>query len=308
MTHAVSRRLAWGCVLFLSAVLSVVAQAPRDPALDESYRQSFEKWKTDLVADRKQNWLTLVGLFWLKPGENSFGSDDGNAFVLPKGTAPAKAGTFDLEGKDVTVKFLPGVSGLVAGNNVTSARLDPDASGHPTTLEFGSLRMLVIRRGQRVGVRVKDMRSPAVETYRGATFYPLSATYRIKASWVQSDGKKTVQVPNVLGDVTAAPVVGEAQFRMAGREVSLAAVGGDPTRGLFIIFSDPTRKTETYPAGRFLDTEPVKDGVVVLDFNRAYNPPCSVTPYATCPLPPRENHIPIAIPAGEKYDHSQKHR
>src|SRR5207244_3125455 len=102
-----------------------------------------------------------------------------------------------------------------------------------------------------------------------------------------------VQVPNVLGDVTATPVVGEAHFSLGGQELRLTAVGGDPEHGLFIIFNDPTRKTDTYPAGRFLDTEAVKNGKVLLDFNRAYNPPCALTPYATCPLPPKENQLAV---------------
>jgi uncharacterized protein (DUF1684 family) len=283
------------------------AQAPREPALDASYQQSFDKWKADLVDDRKQNWLTLVGLFWLKPGQNSFGSDPGNALALPGATAPAHAGSFQVQGTEVSVNFLTGVSGMIAGKPATAGKLDPDVSGHPTVVELGSLRMYVIRRGQRVGIRVKDLKSLAVEKYRGATFYPLSAAYRISATWVPSDGKKTVQVPNVLGDVTTTPVVGEARFTLAGQEVRLSAVGGDESHGLFIIFSDMTRKTETYPAGRFLDTDAVAGGKVLLDFNRAYNPPCSVTAYATCPLPPKENQLAIEIPAGEKYDHSQKH-
>jgi uncharacterized protein (DUF1684 family) len=146
---------------------------------------------------------------------------------------------------------------------------------------------------------------PAARAYRGPMFYPLDASYRVTADWVPSDGKRTVQVPNVLGDVTATPVVGEARFTLAGSEVG--GSGGDATHGLFIIFSDLTRKTDTYPAGWFLATEAVTDGKVLLDFNRAYNPPCSVPPYATCPLPPSENQLSIAIPAGEKYDRAQGH-
>ena len=284
-----------------------LAQAQAAPVLDQDYRQSFEKWKTDLVEDRRQNWLTLVGLFWLKPGENTFGSDPGNALVLPAGSVPSKAGWFDLQGKNVSIKFLDGVGGKVSGNPVTTARLDPDVSGHPTVVELGSLRMHVIQRGDRSGIRVKDLKSPAVDKYRGATFYPLSAAYRISAAWIPGDGNRTVIVPNVLGDATTTPVVGEAHFAIDGHEVQLSAVGGDTQHGLFFIFNDMTRKTETYPAGRFLETEPVKDGKVVLDFNRAYNPPCAVTPYATCPLPPKEDQLIVNIPAGEKYDHSQKH-
>lgn len=207
----------------------------------------------------------------------------------------------------MTLKFREGVAGTVGGIAVSTSRLDSDVSGHPTVVEVGSLRMHLIRRGERSGIRVKDLKNPAAEKYRGATFYPLNAAYRISAEWVPGDGKRTVIVPNVLGDATSTRVVGEARFQINGQEVVLSAVGGDGEHGLFFIFSDMTRKTETYPAGRFLDTEPVKDGKIVLDFNRAYNPPCSVTPFATCPLPPKEDQLTIRIAAGEKYDHSQKH-
>lgn len=281
--------------------------AANDPAITVEYRQAFEKWKSELVEDRRENWLTLVGLFWLKPGDNSFGSDASNTIVLPNGTAPAHAGIFRLQGKDVTVAFRPGVSASVAGKPAGAMKLDPDVSGHPTVVELGSLRMHVIQRGDRCGIRVKDLKSPAAAKYRGADFYPLGAVYRINATWVPGDGKRTVLVPNILGDATASPVIGEAHFTMDGRELRLSATSGDQEHGLFFIFSDTTRKTETYPAGRFLMTGPVKDGHLLLDFNQAYNPPCAVTPYATCPLPPKENQLPVSIAAGEKFDHTQKH-
>jgi uncharacterized protein len=114
-------------------------------------------------------------------------------------------------------------------------------------------------------------------------------------------------VPSVLGDVAPVPVAGTVVFTINGQELRLSDLGGDPAKGLFFVFSDPTSKTETYPGGRFLETEPVVNGTVVLDFNRAYNPPCAVTPYATCPLAPKENRLAVAIPAGEKYNHKLGH-
>jgi hypothetical protein len=131
--------------------------------------------------------------------------------------------------------------------------------------------------------------------------------YRVTATFVPSDGKKTVDVPNVLGDVTPAPVVGEVHFKLNGQDLTLTSFEGDQKEGLSFVISDPTSKTETYPGGRFLDTDSVVDGKVVLDFNRAYSPPCSVTPYATCPLAPKENRLPVALPVGEKYDRKHGH-
>ena len=127
------------------------------------------------------------------------------------------------------------------------------------------------------------------------------------ATWLPSDGKQTVDVPNVLGDVSPTPIAGTAVFKINGQELRLTDLGGDAAKGLFFVFSDPTSKTDTYPGGRFLKTGPVTNGTVVLDFNRAYNPPCAVTPYATCPLAPKENRLSVAIPAGEEYDHKHGH-
>jgi uncharacterized protein len=146
-------------------------------ALDDNYRQAFEKWKAELVDDRNENWLTLVGLFWLKTGENSFGADAGNAIVL-SGPTPSHAGTFRLQGKDVTVDLAEGATGAIQGKAVTNAKLDLDTSGHPTVVELGSLRLLAIQRGEPIGVRVKDFDAPAARTYRGPMFYPLDASHR----------------------------------------------------------------------------------------------------------------------------------
>src|SRR6266849_198389 len=200
--------------LCLAAFASAVLAADQPAAADASYLQSFDKWKAELVDDLKQNWLPLAGLFWLKPGENKFGSDAKNDIVFPKG--PAHTGSFTLQSKDVSVRFEPGVQVTVSSKPYTASKLEPDVSGHATVLEMGSLRFHVIVRGERIGLRLSDL-------------------------------------------------------------------GGDPANGLFFVFSDPTSKTETYPGGRFLETEPVVNGTVVLDFNRAHNPPCAVTPYATCP-------------------------
>jgi uncharacterized protein (DUF1684 family) len=275
------------------------------PAPDAAYLQSFDKWKAELVDDLKTNWLSLAGLFWLKPGENSFGTDTGNAIVFPKG--PAHAGVFDLQGSDVTVRFFPDAHATVDSKPMTTAKLQPDISGNPTVVELGSLRIKAIVRGQRIGIRLKDVDSDQVKNYRGPVFFPLDLSYRVTATWLPSDGKKTVDVPNVLGDTTPTPIAGTVLFKINGQEVRLTALGGEASKGVSFVFNDLTSKTDTYPGGRFLETDPVVNGTVVIDFNRAYNPPCAVTPYATCPLAPKENRLAVAIPAGEKYDRTHGH-
>jgi uncharacterized protein len=281
------------CLAFIHA-----ADSKRTP--DPSYVQSFEKWKTEQTNDLKANWLPLVGLFWLKPGVNAFGSDASNAIVFPKG--PAHAGEFDLDGKEVTLKLQPQTQASIEGKRFTTARLEPDTSQHLTQVSLGTLSFHVIVRGDRVGIRVKDTDSANARNFKGTQFFPLNMDYRVTAKWIPGDGKQTVEVPNVLGDVTAQPVPGSAVFTLQGRDLKLTALEGDPNVDLFFVFSDFTAKSDTYPGGRFLHAGPVTNGTVVLDFNRAYNPPCAVTPYATCPLAPKENGLAVAIPAGEKFD------
>ena len=287
-------------ILLGSAVLFASAPGSAPVAPDAAYVQSFEKWKVEQIDDLKQNWLPLAGLYWLKPGVNSFGTAAENGVVFPKG--PAHAGEFDLEGKDVTVKLRPEARAMIAGKALATTKLDADVSGHPTVIEMASLRFHVIVRGERVGIRVKDLESAAVANFKGLIFYPLDLNYRVTATWEPSDGKKTIDVPDVLGDVTPVPVTGTVVFKINGQEQRLAVLGGDPSKGLSFVFNDLTAKSDTYPGGRFLHTDPVANGTVILDFNRAYNPPCAVTPYATCPLAPKENRLAVAIPAGEKFD------
>ena len=301
--------VAIGVALLLAASYCTAGPGETAPngAPDAAYRGAFEKRKVELTDDLRQNWLSLAGLFWLKPGTNTFGSDPGNQIVLANGGVPAHGGSFDFNGQAVTVKILPGVGATIDGKPTTGAELQSDATEHPTVLEIGSLRMRVIKRGDRIGIRVKDLKSQAAQDYHGPVFFPLNTNYRVTATWVPSGGKRTVDVPNVLGDITPTPVTGEAHFKINGQDVSLTDLGGDPSKGLFFVFNDLTSKTDTYPGGRFLETDPVANGSVVLDFNRAHSPPCAVTPYATCPLAPKENRLAVAIPAGEKYDRKNGH-
>src|SRR5438270_5059266 len=285
------------------AILCLPALSVQPP--DAAYLQSFEKWKSELVDDLKQNWLGLAGLFWLKPGANTFGAASDNSIVLPSG--PAHAGTFQLQGDSVSVEVQKGAPAEIEGKPLSQSKLQADVTGNATVIEMGSLRMHLIQRGKRLGIRVKDLNSEAARNYAGPIFFPLDMSYRVTGAFVPSDGKKRVDVPNVLGDVTPTPIAGEVRFKLNGQDLTLTALSGDPAKGLSFVMGDLTGKTDTYPGGRFLDSDPVIDGKVVLDFNRAYNPPCAVTPYATCPLAPKENRLSVAIAAGEKYDRMHGH-
>jgi uncharacterized protein (DUF1684 family) len=288
--------------LFLSPL--ICAQAPRP---DPAYVREVQHQRAEQLQDLKDNWIPLAGLFWLKPGTNSFGTDASNDIVLPPGTAPASAGVFDRNGDTVTVTLKPGASATIDGRPVTTAALQSDASGKPTILALGRLQMHVVKRQQRLGIRLKDLENPALRSFHPLIYFPIQPGYRVQARWLPAEKGKTINQPDVLGDTTAVPVAGVAQFSLNGQQFTLTPTGGDPAKSLFFVFSDLTSKTDTYPSGRFLDTGPVKDGAIVLDFNTAYNPPCAFTAFATCPLPPKENRLPIAIPAGEKYDRKHGH-
>jgi len=299
-----SLRLAQSIAALLAALVPMAKAGAVEPP-DAAYIESYNRWKAALIRDLKENWLVLAGLFWLTPGATSFGSAADNRIVLPSG--PAHAGTFHLEDDQVWVELEPAIDAKIAGRSQKSTKLTPDTSGQPTVIEMGSLRLYVIERGKRMGIRVKDLNSLAARNYSGPVFFPLDMAYRVTGTFAPANSPRTVEVPNVLGDATPTPVAGEVHFKLNGQDLTLTALGGNPAKGLSFVMSDPTSKTDTYPGGRFLDTDPVVDGKVVLDFNRAYNPPCAVTPYATCPLAPRENRLAARIAAGEMYDRKHAH-
>jgi hypothetical protein len=270
---------------------------------DEAYRAEVAKWRADrearLTADG--GWLTVAGLFWLKEGENRFGTDPAADIALPAGSAPAKAGVFERKGERVTVRLLPGVSGRVGGKPVEGAvALRADTSGASDVLEMGALSLSVIERGGRYGIRLKDKNNAARKSYAGLRWFEVKEDYRVEARWVAYPEPKPVEVPNVLGQTAPMPSPGYAEFTLAGRALRLDAVlEGPEAEELFVIFRDQTSGKETYGAGRFLYAELPKGGKVVLDFNKAESPPCAFTPYATCPLPPRQNRLPVRVEAGE---------
>jgi uncharacterized protein len=276
--------------------------APAAPAADTAYLQEIEALRKDRNEGLKQEdgWFALVGLFWLEPGENRFGSGPDNRVILPEGRSPAFAGTLIREGDAVKVRVAPGVTVTSGGKPVTEAAVTSDAQGKPTVLELGSLSFFVIQRGDKVGVRVKDSKSPALAAFHGLDFYPIQPDWKVDARFEPYNPPKTVPVPNVLGQVSEIPSPGAVVFDWQGKTYRIDALEGSPEGGLFLLFGDKTNGKETYGAGRFLDTDPPKDGKVVVDFNTAYNPPCAFTAFATCPLPPAQNKLAVAIEAGEK--------
>lgn len=302
--RSVSAALALSALLAGGVSLAAPPETPktRKPAVDAAYLQEIEAARKERNEGLKteDGWFTLVGLFWLEPGENRFGSGVDNRVILPEDRSPAFAGTLIREGDAVKVRVAPGVPVTSGGQPVTEAALTSDAQGKPTVLQLGSLSFFVIQRGDKVGVRVKDSKSPALAAFHGLEFYPVQPDWKVNARFEPYNPPKPVAVPNVLGQVADIPSPGAVVFEWEGKTYRMDALQGSPEGGLSLIFADATNGKETYGAGRFLDTAPPKDGRVVVDFNTAYNPPCAFTSFATCPLPPAQNRLALAVTAGEK--------
>jgi uncharacterized protein (DUF1684 family) len=221
--------------------------------------------------------------------------------LLPDWAVPPRAGLFILEGTTVRFRPLPGSGLLLNGKPASEAILASDVDGKPDLLQAGRVRFYVIRRGNRFGIRIKDPEAPARRAFHGVPRFPVDSLWRVEADFLPYATPQIRSIPTVLGTTEPMTVPGLLRFKLRGQEITLEPVVEDPDHPeLFLIFKDATSAHGTYPAGRFLYADMPKDGKVVLDFNRAVNPPCAFTLFATCPLPPRQNQLTIAITAGEK--------
>jgi len=281
----------------LAAALFVLAAGA---LADEAYRAAVQKWRTEREARLKADggWLTVAGLTWLKPGENGFGTGKAQAIVLPEGSAPASAGVFELRGTETPVRLAKGVAAKMAGLPLDGpAVLRPDSTD---IVELGPVSLQVIERGGRFGIRLRDKNAAARREFTGCRWYEIKEDFRIDARWVPYPEPRPLKVPNILGQTETMPSPGYAEFEVGGKAVRLDGVLEEPqSTQLWFILRDQTSGKETYPAGRFLYADLPKAGRIVIDFNKSYNPPCAFTAYATCPLPPPQNWLPVRIEAGE---------
>lgn len=267
------------------------------------YRAAIEAWRKDQEEELRADggWLTVAGLFWLKEGANRFGTDPTNDILLPPGSAPDLAGVLDFRSGITTVTMESGVPAAAGGKALTTTTtLRPDNPGPPDVLTLNALTMTVIKRGDRYGIRLKDKNRKERRTFGGRHWFPVRETYRVRADFVPYDPPRKIPITNVLGQTESLPCPGYASFTLEGQQLRLEPVGEADDKELFFIFRDRTSGKGTYGAGRFLNGERTEEGKVVLDFNTAYSPPCAFSPYATCPLPPKQNALPIRIEAGEK--------
>lgn len=290
-----------GLVAFAATTLFAFTGPVSAAEVDPAYRQEIEAFRQEREAGlrKEDGWFALVGLFWLDEGKNRFGSDPGNKVILPEGKAPAVAGLLVRTGEEVRVVVEKGVAVTSAGQLVTEKVLAKDTDGQPTVLELGSLSFFVIQRSDKIGVRIKDAKSPALAAFKGLDYFAIDPGWRVNARFEPYQPPRTIAVPNVLGQILDLPSPGALVFERDGKTYRIDALGSTE-EGFSLIFADSTSGRETYGGGRFLDTGPPKDGKVVIDFNRAYNPPCAFSAFATCPLPPSQNHLALAVGAGEK--------
>jgi uncharacterized protein (DUF1684 family) len=271
---------------------------PSDPAVKAvlTFRQQRE---ARLTSDT--GWLTVAGLFWLKEGPNRFGSAPDNEIVLTASSAPPKAGELVLEGGAVTVKVAPGVKVTRGSEPVTELKLkyEGEPGGHDT-LSLGALRFYIIRRGERFGVRLRDLDGPARKNWKGSEYFPIQKQYRIEARFEAHPEPKLHKLAGSQGQDEQMKSPGVARFKLGGQELHLSPFFTDGGKKLVVMFRDLTNARTTYGAGRFLYAELPRDGKLLLDFNAAFNPPCAFASSAVCPLPPRENWLQVPIEAGEK--------
>lgn len=277
------------------------AAAPAED--DVAYRREIEAWRAERVErlEAEGGWLSLAGLHWLPEGESSVGSEPVADVVLPA-SAPARVGTVVRDGDVVRLAVAPGVEARHQGEPVRRLVMVSDAAageGEPTVVELGTLTLQVIERGERVGLRVKDGEAPSRTGFTGIESYPIDPRWRLAARFEPYDPPREIEVDDYAGGTQPSMVAGAVVFEVDGQTHRLDAL--DAGDDLFLIFADRTSGDTTYGGGRYLYAgKPAPGEPAIVDFNRAYNPPCVFTPYATCPLPPPQNRLDIPIEAGEK--------
>lgn len=318
-----NKKNGWGikATVVVFSVLSIISVACRQaatptaaPTDQAAYKSELQKWQNDRLAGltKDDGWLTLIGLFWLNDGDNKLGSDPKNAIVLPQAKAPGYAGTISRTeaGIYLTPGPNPGMSVVTPQGEPekqvaklpTKFKLKSDTDdGGPTIIKLGSLRMNLIKRGDRFGLRVKDTESQTRREFKGLEYYPIDPKWRIEARFEPYQPPKTIPITNVLSMTDDETSPGALAFEVDGKTYRLDPILEEGETDWFIMIADDTTGKETYGAGRYLYVTPADaSGKVVIDFNKAYSPPCAFTNFATCPLPPRQNHLPLRIDAGEK--------
>ena len=307
-------------------------QAPSDPSQEitaaAAPNSPNDVWQQDLAAWRAargeeiaspNGWLTLVGLDWLKPGFNTVGTAADNAVSI-RANAPEHIGILTVNGKtvqllapsggfpaDLQVDGAPAREGVLDASGSTSAgTATPPIPSKPPVISWHGLTLAVLARGDRFALRIKDADAAARTSFHGLNWYPPDAKFLIVAKWIPSTPPRILKIPTVLGTTIDLPSPGVAEFRLGNATLRLEPALEVPgSQILFFLLKDATSRTTTYETARYLHTGLPdhgldRPGTLILDFNRLENPPCAYSLYATCPLPPEQNRLSVAIEAGEK--------
>ena len=267
---------------------------------DDAYLKEINRWKEKRLERLKSEsgWLNLAGLFWLDEGISTIGSDSSNSIIFPD-NAPPRLGKYILDNRQLRFIPEPGTEILLNGKPLEELVIITDRTGKPTLLETGSLAWFIIERGDQFGIRLRDYEHPAINQLIHIESFPADPAWKIEANFEAYEEPRELLIPTIIGTVEKNMCPGILHFNVNGVEQKIYPVAAG--RRLFVIFADETSALETYGGGRFLYLDkPDKRGLVTIDFNKAFNPPCAFTRYATCPLPPRENFLTVRIEAGEK--------
>ncbi|HUR83246.1 MAG TPA: DUF1684 domain-containing protein [Thermoanaerobaculia bacterium] len=274
------------------ALVIVTACGTPEPKVDPVHQQEIQAWQKDRDTRlrKEDSWLTLIGLHWLKDGENEV--------TLSKPNVPHVR----VLRNGATTTLHPDPAMTIGGKPVTAdvpLLADADANG-PTIVQMGPVRFNVIKRGERYALRVKDAEAETRTQFQGLQYYPIDPKWRVTARFEAYHPPKMIPITDVTGATSDSLSPGALLFELDGKEFRLDPILEEGSDEYFIIFRDLTSSDTTYQAGRYLYAPMAKDGKTTIDFNKAYNPPCAFTHFATCPLPPMQNRMPIRVEAGEK--------
>jgi uncharacterized protein (DUF1684 family) len=265
----------------------------------DTWNQELDEWKSKRVANltRPHGWLSLIGMEWLHSGENTIGSASDNSIVLPHG--PEHIGTFVLTNNIIVFKVNKGVDIKANKESVTSQiPVMMDSSGEPTVFTIDSFQFYVIERGK-PALRIKDSTAKALADFKGLNYFDVSEKFKVQAEFIPYKPAKELEIINVLGILSKDKALGKLRFSIDEKDYFLDVMDAD--EDYYIIFADKTSGRSSYGPGRFLYVPKAnQDNIAIIDFNKAYNPPCAFSDYSTCPLPPPQNRIPVYIKAGEK--------
>jgi uncharacterized protein len=295
-------------VTMLYTFAASVPAEPAEPAEDTAYVKEVEAWRAEREAnlEKDDSWLTVAGLYWLRDGENWIGTAAENDFVLPEGSAPPVVGVFELHDGKTTFRPQRGVVVTQYGKPFETASLASGEPGEKDAVSIGKLSMWVHNSGARLAIRLRDLDSSIRKEFTGLVWFPVDPAFRVTATFTPYPKPREVEILNMLGDIERYQSPGTLAFQLGGESVRMEPVLNS-NGGLWLIFRDGTSGRDTYPAARFLQADPPRGSEVVLDFNKAYNPPCAFNPHTTCPMPAKENRLKVPIEAGEKDYHKKGH-